>query len=127
MKLAATIAVTLLAVVVIFQIALAFGAPLGRGAWGGRHKGVLPKNLRIASGVAAFVAYPLIIVAVLDAAALFDGDLLPGNGATVMWMLAGVFTVGALANVASRSALERFWAPVSFAIAACFAHIASGL
>jgi hypothetical protein len=124
-KVVATVAVTLLSVVGIFQIALAFGAPLGKAAWGGRHEGVLPRRLRIASGVAGFVVYPLIIVAVLDAAALFDGDLLPGNGMAVMWVLAGVFTAGVLANLASRSTVERLWAPVSLAIAACCALIAS--
>jgi hypothetical protein len=126
-KLAAVIATTLLSVVVIFQIVLAFGAPFGRAAWGGRHERVLSKRLRIASGVVAFVVYPLIIAAVLDAAEIIDGDLLPGNGAAVMWTLAVLFTVGALANLASRSTLERFWAPVSLAISACCAFVASSL
>jgi hypothetical protein len=127
MKIAVSIATTLLSIVVLFQIALALGAPLGKAAWGGRHEGVLPRRLRIASAVVAFVVYPLIIVAVLDAAAVRDGGLPTGSGAAVMWTLAALFTVGALANLASRSALERFWAPVSLAIASCCAFIASAL
>jgi hypothetical protein len=127
MTIAAAIATTLLSVVVIFQIALAAGAPLGKAAWGGRHEGVLPKGLRIASGVVAFAIYPLVIVAVLDAAGPFGRELLPGSDAGVMWTLAALFTVGALANLASRSTLERFWAPVSLAIAASCAFLASAL
>ena len=126
MKVAAIASVTLLSIVGIFQIALAFGAPLGKAAWGGRHEGVLPKRLRIASGVAGLVVYPLIIVAVLDVA-FFDRDLLPLNGASVMWILAVLFAVGAAANLASRSPVERLWAPVSLAIAGCCAVIASSL
>ena len=127
MKVAAVIATMLLSIVVIFQVALATGAPFGRAAWGGRHQGVLPTRLRVASGVAAFVVYPIIIVAVLDATGFLDWDLLPGNGATVMWTFVALFTFGALANLVSRSMLERLWASVSLAIAVCCAFIAAGL
>ena len=40
--------------VAVFQVALAVGAPLGRAAWGGAHER-LPRNLRVASAVAAGV------------------------------------------------------------------------
>jgi hypothetical protein len=124
-KVATIASVTLLSIVGIFQIALAFGAPLGKAAWGGRHEGVLPKRLRIASGVAGLV-YPLIIVAVLDVG-FFDRDLLPVNGVSVMWILSALFAAGALANLASRSPIERLWAPVSLAISGCCAFVASSL
>ena len=127
MKVAAIVSVTLMAVVCIFQIALAFGAPLGKAAWGGRHQGVLPSGLRIASGVAGFIVYPLIGVAVLDAAMLFEGRFLLSNDKAVMWGLAILFAVGALANLVSRSAIERWWAPVSLTIGLCCAVVASSL
>jgi hypothetical protein len=127
MKVAAVIATMLLSIVVLFQVALAAGAPFGRAAWGGRHPGVLPTRLRVASGVAALVVYPIIIVAVLDAAGFLDWDLLPGNGAMVMWTFVALFTFGGLANLVSRSRLERLWAPVSLGIAVCCAFIAAGL
>lgn len=127
MKIAAIVGVTLLAVVVVFQIALAVGAPLGKAAWGGRHEGVLPKRLRIASGFAALLVYPLIILVVLDSASLIDMTFLPGNGEAVMWVLCGLFSLGGLANVASRSTVERYWAPISVAIAVCCAIVASAL
>jgi hypothetical protein len=127
MKIAAIMGVTLIAVVVVFQIALTLGAPLGKAAWGGRHQGVLPQRLRIASGFAALLVYPLIILVVLDSASLIDMTFLPGNGEAVMWVLCGLFSLGGLANLVSRSTLERYWAPVSMAIAVCCAIVASAL
>ena len=123
---AALVAVGLLAVIVVFQIALALGAPLGAAAWGGRNPGVLPMRLRIASGVAALVIYPLIILAVLASAGLIEAEWLPGNRTVLMWGLAGFLALGALANFASRSPRERLWGPVALAIAICFAIIAIG-
>jgi hypothetical protein len=64
---ASVIASVLLGVVSIFQIALALGLPAGRAAWGGRHEGKLPPGLRVASGIAGLVLYPIIILLVLTA------------------------------------------------------------
>jgi len=123
MTFAAFLAVVLLAVVAVFQLALAFGAPLGKAAWGGRHEGVLPTPLRVASGLAGSLVYPLIALYVLASANLIDLDWLP-TGATGMWVLTGFFTLGTLANLASRSKIERVWAPVSLAIAICCSLVA---
>jgi hypothetical protein len=126
-RIAALVAAALLLVVTAFQISLALGAPFGRAAWGGRHGGVLPKRLRIASGAAGLVVYPLIILAVLSYAGVTEERFLPGNGRLVMWLLAGFFSLGALANLASRSVPERFWTLVSIAIAICCVIIAAAL
>ena len=121
------VAAALLTVVAIFQIALALGAPLGAAAWGGRHQGPLPGRLRVASALAGIVIYPLIIVYVLASAGLIAADWMPGTGAAGMWVLAGFFTLGALANFASRSKRERLWGPVSLAIAVCCGFVASSI
>ena len=126
-KIAAGIAVMLLAVVIVFQLVLALGAPLGKAAWGGQHEGVLPTRLRIASAVAALLIYPLIIVAILGSAGFIEGDFLPVREGLLMWVLAGVFTLGGIANLVSRSKIERFWAVVSISIAFCCAVIASAV
>jgi hypothetical protein len=115
---AVAVAVSLLSIVAVFQIALALGAPFGAAAWGGQHDGVLPRRLRIASAVAGLVVYPLIIVAILDEGSL-DGELLPWNPEPVMWTFAALFGMGTLANLASRSRIERLWAAVSGIVAAC--------
>lgn len=126
MQFAAVVAAVLLGAVALFQASLAFGAPLGRAAWGGQHPGVLPTRLRVASGVASVVIYPGIAAIVLNAAAIIVVEWLPA-GAGIMWLLAGLFTLGAVANLASRSQPERVWAPVSTAIAICCAVVAAGL
>lgn len=127
MRIAAIVAVALLLVVIAFQISLALGAPFGKAAWGGRHEGVLPKRLRIASGAAGIVVYPLVILAVLSFSGVIDKHVLPGNGEIVAWLLAGIFLLGGLANLASRSVPERYWAPVSIVVATCCAIIVTGL
>jgi len=126
MTFAAVVAVVLVTIVAAFQVALALGAPLGKAAWGGRSEGVLPTRLRIASGLAAIVVYPLIALYVLASADLIDLEWLP-TGATGMWVLTGFFTLGTVANLASRSKIERVWAPVSLAIAVCCAIVAIGI
>lgn len=127
MTVAAIVAVLLIAIVVVFQVALALGAPMGYAAWGGRHQGVLPRNLRIASGAAALVIYPIIILLILASAGLIEAAWMPGDGKIVMWALAVLLGLGALANFASRSPRERIWGPVALAIAICCAIIAAAI
>ena len=114
----------LLAVVEVFQIALTLGVPLGQASWGGKHVGALPARLRIASGVAAVVVYPLIILFVLAASGLVDTSLTEGMRRVGMWVLAVLFALGALANFVSRSKIERIWGPVSLGVAVCCGLIA---
>lgn len=125
MSAAAWVAVALIVVVDVFQLALALGAPGGAAAWGGVHPGVLPRRLRIASGFVAVFFYPPVALLLLDSAGVIDvgWDFNP----LWLWILAGLFTLGALANLASRSKIERIWAPVSAAIAICCAVIAAGM
>ena len=123
MDVAAFIALALLALLALFQLGLAFGAPWGAAAWGGRNPGVLPAAYRIASGVSILV-YGLIGLVIADAAGLVDVfDTVPG---WLLWVLVGFFALGTLANAASQSKVERVWAPVSAVIGICVAIIALG-
>ncbi|HEX7172222.1 MAG TPA: hypothetical protein VF365_06400 [Candidatus Limnocylindria bacterium] len=126
MSIAAVVALVLLAVIVVFQLALALGAPWGAAAWGGQNPGVLPTRLRVASAVAALVVYPLIIVLVLSAAGWVEVPWLNRLGSLPMWILAALLAVGALANFASRSPRERVWGPVALAVAICCVILALG-
>jgi hypothetical protein len=72
------------------------------------------------------VVYPVIALYVLASADLIALEWLP-TGAMGMWVLTGFFTLGTVANLASRSKIERFWAPVSLAIAVCCAIVAIGM
>lgn len=124
LTIAAIVAVLLLAVVAVFQAALALGAPLGYAAWGGQQPGRLPRHLRIASAVAAVVVYPLIAASVLASAGLISAAWLPFDPTAIMWAVAALLGIGAIANFASRSPRERLWGPVALAVAACCAVIA---
>ena len=121
------VAAGLLLLVVAFQLALALGAPFGRAAWGGQNEGVLPARLRAVSAIAGLGIYPVVIALVLSASGVIDTDLIPGQGGLVMWLLAALFGIGGIANAASRSSLERWWAPVSLTVGVCCAYLATRL
>lgn len=90
-----------------FQIALAFGAPWGRAAYGGTRHGTLPNHLRAISGVAA-LGYGTGAVLVLR------GSGSPRARARGFTTLSVFMGIGTVANGASRSAVERaVWTPMT--------------
>lgn len=123
----AVVAVTLLGATLAFQLLLAFGAPWGAAAWGGRNPGVLPTRLRIASLFAGLVIYPALILLALDASDTADIGWIDRSGGWLLWLLAGLFGLGALGNLASRSPIERIWAPVALTIAICLGILAASV
>lgn len=127
MELIAVATACLLGLLVVFQLALAIGAPWGAAAYGGGHPDVLPLGLRINSLVFGLVLYPAVMLYVLDAGGVFDTEWLPGSRSVVMWVLVVFFALGTLANFASRSRIERWWGPVSLALAIGCGMIATSL
>ena len=107
-----------------FQVALTAGAPIGRAAWGGAHER-LPRNLRVASAVAAFVW--MLAALIVLAGAGFEASPIPVSVAdSATWALGGLLLVGAAMNLLSRSRLERLiWAPVALVLAALTVIVAS--
>lgn len=116
---AGLVAVALFAVLIVFQVFLAFGVPWGAAAWGGQFPGVLPAGYRVGSAVTALVVYPLMIAYVADAARLTTLSWLPGSGRTAMWVLVAFFALGTVMNAITRSPIERLWAPVNLVLAIC--------
>ena len=106
----------LLGLLTVFQLALIFGAPLGRFAWGGTHR-ILPTRLRIGSAVSV-VIYAVIALLALDCAGGID--LVPDAVSTVaMWVVFAYFVLGIAMNGISRSKPERYtMAPLSALLAA---------
>lgn len=109
----------------LFQMALALGAPWGAASYGGNNPGLLPSRLRVVSAVFGFVAYPLAILFVLNASGVVDGVLADGDQTELwLWVLAGLFGLGTVANFASRSKIERIWGPVTLVLTICCAFLA---
>ena len=126
METTSVLGAALLGVVMLFQLALAGGAPWGAASWGGQHPGVLPSNLRGSSLAAGLVVYPLLILTVLQAGGITDLGW-PSPGPITMWVLAGFLGLGAVMNLVSRSKVERIWAPVALGAAVCCAVLAMGI
>ncbi len=110
---AAVAACLLLAGLVVFQVLLVCGVPLGRFAWGGQQD-VLPSRLRVGSAVAS-VVYVVVGWVLLARAAQGAGGIL----GVVTWVVAGFFLLGTAGNLVSRSLPERLvMTPVAFALCA---------
>lgn len=114
-SLAAIVFVVVLAVLAVFQLALAAGAPFGRLAWGGQHR-VLPARMRIGS-VASVVVYTLMALVALDRSGIVDvvPDIVSRVG---MWVVFGYLVLSIVPNLLSKSRSERaVMAPVSVLLA----------
>ena len=110
---AAVAACLLLAGLVVFQVLLVCGVPLGRFAWGGQQD-VLPSRLRVGSAV-AIVVYVVVGWVLVARAAQGAGGIL----GVVTWVVAGFFLLGTAGNLVSRSLPERLvMTPVAFALCA---------
>ena len=94
------------ALMALFQLGLALGAPMGQYAWGGRNSGRLPMLWRLGSLAAAGLA-----LAISGHYASMIGwlpSLLDAHGrAFVLWGLTAFTALNVLGNWASKSAAER--------------------
>jgi len=110
-KLSAWVFGGLIAVVALFQLALALGAPWGGIAMGGAFPGVYPPAMRVAA---------LAQMAVLGGFALIvfvrAGLVLPRWQAAAqwgIWAVVALLGVGVVLNLITPSGMERLiWAPV---------------
>lgn len=102
----AIIATSILILLIVFQIALIAGAPLGHFAWGGKNK-ILPVKLRIAS-VSSILIYILFILFILSKAHIWEVITYAPLLQTGLWVMTGYLFLGVLLNLASRSKQERY-------------------
>lgn len=122
--LAAVITLIVLALLTAFQVALVFGAPLGRFAWGGQHKGVLPRKLRIASifSIVIYGVFALFVFGKLDIFVINPPILSVG-----LWVFTAYFILGTIMNAVSRSKYERYtMTPIAAVLAVCFLVLVIG-
>lgn len=122
---AALIFAGLTALVCLFQLALAMGAPWGEYAMGGAFPGVYPPIMRV-SALVQIVLLALVALVVLSRA----GVLLPSWAKAsrwLMWIIAAFTGVGVVLNLITPSGGERLiWAPVAVVLFLSALRVARG-
>ena len=95
----------LLSGIVVFQVLLAFGLPLGNLAWGGENR-ILPVKLRIASLISSFLlAFGIVVL-------LEKGEFISIINSNIvititLWVFVFIFGLSTLGNLTSKSDLEK--------------------
>jgi hypothetical protein len=119
----AIVATIVLGLLMILQVLLAAGFPLGQCAWRGQYR-VLPPALRRASLAAAGVP-GLAAWVVLARAGLVAPGAAPAIVPVATRVFAGFFGLNTVGNIASRSAPERWvMTPVTVLLVRCFIAVA---
>jgi hypothetical protein len=119
---AAWLYAALAAIVVLFQIALALGAPWGHLAMGGRFPGRYTPMLRIgALAQGALLAFMAVIV--LGRAGLVS----PAPPGWLFWVAVAISALSAVLNIITPSIPERrLWGPVALVMLASILRVAYG-
>ena len=115
---AANLYLLLTGVVVLFQLALAAGAPWGHLAMGGKYPGQFPAKMRVLS-----VFNAAILLAMGGVVATRAGLILPDVSdlsVWAIWIVVVFVGLSAVANLATPSKPERaLWGPVSIVKVIC--------
>jgi len=115
---ASILAALVLSLVAVFQILLALALPFGHAAWGGAHR-VLPARLRLASALSA-VSLALAAWIVLARTSVIAMPFQPATVRAATWVAFCVLALNTVANLASKSRLERaLMTPAAFVCAVC--------
>lgn len=112
-RFAAIITAGLLGIVVLFQLALALGAPWGQAAYGGQ-KAELPAPFRAAS-VVAILVWTAVILMLLRRSGIRVWAPVPDSWLPVLiWLVVALLAIGVVGNAITPSAVERaIWLPVT--------------
>ncbi len=122
-EIAAWIFAAVLAVLVLFQLALAGGAPWGALAMGGRYPGRFPPQMRVAALV-QIVIYGLMGVVVFVRAGLVLPDMFEASRIAI-WVVVALMGVAVVLNLITPSKWERrIWAPVAIVLFAAGLRVA---
>jgi hypothetical protein len=112
MPIAVAIFLSLCAIVVLFQLALALGAPWGEYTMGGKFPGRLPPKMRIAALIQIIILIILAIIVLIRSGWAFDQFY--SLGKTGIWFVAAFFVLGSIVNLLTPSKGERaIWGPVN--------------
>jgi hypothetical protein len=109
--------------VIVFQVALALGAPWGSYAMGGAVPGRFPPAMRLAALVQAALLGALVVVVLSGAGLVLPAlsDAFPWS----IWVAVAVASISVVMNAISPSAGERrIWLPVGLLLLACSITVA---
>jgi len=110
-KLAAGVFGALTAVVMLFQLALALGAPWGGIAMGGAFPGAYPPAMRVAALAQMAVIGGFALIVLVRAGLALPRWQAPARWA--VWVVVVLMGVGVVLNLITPSGMERLiWAPV---------------
>jgi hypothetical protein len=102
----------LIVIAILFQLALALGAPWGEYAMGGRFPGKFPPQMRIAA-LFQIIVLGVLAVIVLSASGLAFEQFY-NFARTAIWFVVAFFVLGSIMNLATKSKDERrIWGPVN--------------
>ena len=123
-RLAAQVFAVLTGGVMLFQLALALGAPWGEFAMGGAFPGVFPPAMRVAALVQTVVLGAVALVILSRA-----GIVLPSwarASRVLAWIIVGLLAVSVVLNLITPSPMERMiWAPVTVVLFASALRVAA--
>lgn len=108
----------LILLTILFQFALALGAPWGHLAMGGKYPGKFPIPMRIAAVIQALLLSLLAVIVLTRA-----GSMLPSYtqlSEMLIWFAVGISTLSLILNLVTPSKWERIlWAPVALLMTVC--------
>jgi hypothetical protein len=111
--------------VILFQLALALGAPLGSYAMGGAFPGRYPPAMRVAAVVQALLLALMAAVVLSRAGVAFPRWARASRW--LVWLIVAFGAVGLVLNLATPSAGERLvWAPVALLLLVLSVLVATG-
>ncbi len=99
-------------IVTLFQLALAFGAPLGKFANGGKFPGSLPKNMRFLPFIQIAILWFFVYIVSIESNIISNQP--SALGSIGIWFVVAFFFLGSILNLSTPSKPERIvWGPVN--------------
>ena len=110
---------------ILFQLALAAGAPWGEFAMGGAFPGQFPPTMRVAAMIQAALIAGMATVVLARAGIFFTGWM--RRVRWLIWIVVGYGVIGLVLNLITPSAGERaLWAPVALVMLVSSVIVAKG-
>ncbi len=97
--------VALIIIIAIFQLALAFGAPLGEYTMGGKFPGKLPIKMRVAALIQIIILLFFGFIVIAKARMAFEQY--HNVGKIGIWFIVAFFVFGSIVNLSSPSRKEK--------------------